>query len=142
MKQSEAKVAELAAQRDPWEAPDFLRADARKVWREVVDGVSADHFAEGDRAVLARFCQCEARCRKLANEEAKRSTWITDAEERRAHRALVAEIGQLRSTLSTLTRILRLGPSSRAPQKTQRTDMPTRNPAKAKRKAGDDLFSC
>lgn len=142
MKRQAAKVAELTAQRDPWEPPDFLRGDARDIWIQVTDSVSADHFAEGDKACLARFCQAEARARKLANAEARAPALLVDIEKRRAHRQLVAELGQLRQQLATLTRILRLGPSTRPNAKDKRTEMPTRNPARAAKAAGDDLFKC
>ena len=142
MRRHAAKVAELVAQRDVWNPPAFLAEDAAVVWRETVDSVSADHFAQGDVAVLARFCQIEARCRKLTRAEERMPAWTTDPEKRRAMRQLVSELNSLRSLQSTLTRILRLGPSTRPLTRQQRTDMPTHNPDKARKAAADDLFAC
>jgi hypothetical protein len=140
MRLVDEKVAKLAAQRDEWEPPEFLHGEAAAVWRETVSSVSPEHFAQGDVAALARFCQTEARARKLARAEAQLPAYSDKPEMQKRILRVAKELTALRSLLATQTRILRLGPSGRIKTERASTAMPTRNPRKTRKAADKEGF--
>jgi phage terminase small subunit len=134
MRQRNAKVAELNAQRDPWDAPDWLTPDEAAIWGETVSAMGADHFQQGDLRVLADWCRGQARLSMLTVAQRRLPIITKDDDKRSLAKSLSAQVSALRAALATQTRMLRLAPSTRF-DRDRNTGMPTRNPGKGSKRA-------
>lgn len=145
MKKHDERVVSLATSRTEWEPSPLLGSEAAcAIWTDIVNSVTADHFAAGDEVPLALYCDCVARLMRVRDAIDKLPLVTKDAEKNRTRRLLTAERVALTSQITTLARILRLVPAARRGVNASRTDMPTQNRSRGKTKPrpGDDLFAC
>lgn len=146
MRKHDERALSLAASREDWEPSPMLgSAAARDIWRDIVAGVTADHFAAGDELALVLLCDSMARLVRVRDAIDKLPLVSKAEDTNRSRRLLNAERMSLTAMVTTLIRQLRLVPAGRRRVDALRTDMPTRNRAKGTGKGkapGADLFAC
>jgi|GEM_PF-6405756 len=93
--------------------PKGLSRRGREYFREIVDGLRPDHFADCDIPILANYVKCVFTLEKIQRQAEKEPFTLVNNHGNIMKHPIYAVLKEYLSTLTTLSSKLRLNPSSR-----------------------------